>query len=203
VALGGEEVEELLADFGAFHKLAALAAMNSKPPILKEKPAGGRVSSGKTTLAMAWSMVIATIVVEIVLTIMFLLVNALALHVLSVVELLPLLFGHDTIRFGLRLHILDMRLSLFDLHRLLRRQATRCKPLLDACDLIGFALINARRIVLCLRDQRRDDADKGNELDDIHAFLSGMMVSVPAIRSENGLKISVPNASLCKLVFPT
>jgi len=27
VALGGEEVEELLADFGAFHKLAAFAAL--------------------------------------------------------------------------------------------------------------------------------------------------------------------------------
>jgi hypothetical protein len=37
VALGGEEVEELLADFGAFHKLAALAAWNSKPVILNER----------------------------------------------------------------------------------------------------------------------------------------------------------------------
>jgi hypothetical protein len=45
VALGGEEVEELLADFGTFHVQTAFAAMKSKPPILKEKPAMRRVSS--------------------------------------------------------------------------------------------------------------------------------------------------------------
>jgi hypothetical protein len=57
VPLGGEEVEELLADFGAFHKLAAFKTLifeasdfNSKLMSLKQqsgsqnkKPAGRRV----------------------------------------------------------------------------------------------------------------------------------------------------------------
>jgi hypothetical protein len=36
MALGGKEVEKLLADFGAFHKLAASKAWNSEAVILNE-----------------------------------------------------------------------------------------------------------------------------------------------------------------------
>jgi hypothetical protein len=37
VALGGEEVEELLADFGAFHKLAALNGIEFESRDFKRK----------------------------------------------------------------------------------------------------------------------------------------------------------------------
>jgi hypothetical protein len=168
VSLGSEEVEELLADLGAFHELAALTAMNSKPTILKEKPARRRVSSGWTASTPAGSMVVDAVVVVVVLAIALLTVNAISLHILGVIEPMPLLTRDDTVRPGFRLHALYVRLPVLEAHRLVPGEATRSDPLLDARLLGDLALIDARGALLRHGQKGQTQADDDSSPDAIH-----------------------------------
>jgi hypothetical protein len=195
VALGGEEVEELLADFGAFHKLAALAALNSESVILtqeqreldprnsfqfwpffpvdrsNEKPrrlAGFRPSQNRLA---ATRTINPAVVVVIVLTVVLLRVDPAALDFLRLMQAGALTARHDAIRLGAVFHVVDMLLTAIQTVGFALGQAAGSDTLIDALLLVGLALIDTRRVGLGKGQGRQNEGQYGDGLDDFHDFL--------------------------------
>jgi hypothetical protein len=181
VALGGEEVEELLADFGAFHKLAAFAARNAKPWILNEsanfqclpkaktRRVAGLFSGVCQESAMARAINPAVVVV-IVLAVVLLAIDTVALHILGLMDAGALLTGHDTVGLGPVLHVVDALLATFQTIGFALGQAAGSDTLIDATLLIGLTLIDTRRIGLGEGQGRQDDGNGGECFDGLHDF---------------------------------
>ena len=94
--------------------------------------------------------------IEIVLTVMFLPINALAFNVLGMLQVGAFLLRHHTIRLGLVFNTLQTILPALETCRLLLRQRPGLNALLDTLFLIGLALVENRRIGgLCHRNQGR------------------------------------------------
>jgi hypothetical protein len=111
------------------------------------------------------------IVVEIVLTIMLLRINAMTFHFLGMMQMGTLLTGHNAVSPGLRLDISDALLALIQARRLSLGQAARCDTLLDACFLIDLALIDARGVCLGHGQHGQAQAKNCNDLDAFHNYL--------------------------------
>gem|GEM_PF-4266993 len=148
-----------------------------------------------------------TVMIVIMLTIMFLIKNMATLHILGMAQFLSFLFRHNTIRLGLAFHVGNMLLATFQsLILFLRQRATSC-PLLNACLLLHFALVDLRRIGLgkCGLGKSRKwqhDAKCSKSLGGLHGFLRLAFCFDAAIKKQKTVKISRPNASLCKRLFP-
>ena len=91
--------------------------------------------------------------IEIVLTVMFLPINALAFDVLGMLKVGAFLLRHHAVRLGLVFNTLQMILPALETCRLLLRQRPGLNALLDTLFLIGLALVENRRIGgLCHRN---------------------------------------------------
>jgi len=101
--------------------------------------------------------------IVVVLAIVLLRVDAVALPILGTMQLGALLPGDYTVGLGTILHILDVLLTAFQAVGLTTGQATRSLALFDASLLIGFALIDTRRIGLSKSQdgQSKDNGDNG------------------------------------------
>ena len=76
----------------------------------------------------------------------------LALDVLRVGDLGLLGFRHGAVGFRLGLDVLHARLALLELHAFLRRHLAGFEALADALLLVGLALVNLRRVVVCANE---------------------------------------------------
>jgi len=144
---------------------------NSKSAILKEKPAVRRVLLGRRAGSTSGRAVDATIVVVIVLTVMLLPGDALALHILGLVQPGPLLAGDDTVSLGPRFNVVDMLLTALQTIGLASGPAAAGNPLFDTSLLVKLTLVDTRGIGLG-KGKRRDNGDQGKQgVACFHGFL--------------------------------
>jgi hypothetical protein len=216
----------LLADFGAFHKLAALAALNSESVILtqerreleprntfqfwaffpvdrgnaKTRHLAGLMGGQKGSTAAR--TINAAVVVVVVLAVMLLCVDAAALDFLRLMQAGALAAGHDAVGLGAVFHVIDMLLTAIQTVGFALGQAAGSDALIYTLLLIGLALINTRRIGLGKGQRRQNEGKYGKGLDGSHDFLlMARANSLNAIRKYSSAKISRANASLCKHLF--
>ena len=114
----------------------------------------------------------ATVMIEIVLTIMLLLVDTAAFDILRFVQAGALATGHHTIGLGASFHVLDMLLATLHAVRFALRQSAGGHPLLDTLLLVGLTLIDARGIGLGKNSGRQKKGKYGDSLQMLlHDFL--------------------------------
>jgi hypothetical protein len=111
-----------------------------------------------------------TVVIEIVLAVMLLGVDAFALDVLSMIQTGALLASHHAVGLGAVFHVVYMLLASFEPVGFARRQAARSDTLIDTSLLIGFALIDPRRIGLGESKYGKNKGKHGEGLGDFHVF---------------------------------
>jgi hypothetical protein len=87
-------------------------------------------------------------VVVVVLTVVFLGVDAAALHILRLMQAGALATRNDTVGLGAVLHVIDMLLAAVETIGFTLGQAAGSDALIDTLLLVGLALIDTRRVGL-------------------------------------------------------
>lgn len=97
-----------------------------------------------------------TVMIEIMLHIVLLTIDAAAFHLLRMMQACAFFLGYDTIRLGIRLHLINPAFLTFQSIGFTLRQCARRLALLDTTLLIGLTLINDWRLRLS-ESGKRDD----------------------------------------------
>ncbi len=115
----------------------------------------------------------AAVVVEIVLAVVLLGIDAAALDFLRLMQAGALTAGHDAVGLGAVFHVINMLLAAIQTVGFALGQAAGSDTLIDALLLIGLALIDTRRIGLGKGQGRQNKGKDGDGLDDFHVFSPG------------------------------
>lgn len=102
----------------------------------------------KCKSAAACGAVDTAVVIEIVLAVVLLAIDAVALHILGVLNAGTLAAGDHAISLGAVFHVIDALLAALQAVGLTLGQTAGSHALVDSAFLIGLALVNARRIGL-------------------------------------------------------
>jgi len=113
------------------------------------------------------------------LAIVFLAINAIALHILRLMDAGAFLTGHHTIGLGAIFHVVDALLAALQAVGFALRQAAGGDALIDATLLVGLALINSRRVGLGESESRQNDGNGGNGFDGFHDFPPSVQGKLP------------------------
>jgi hypothetical protein len=108
--------------------------------------------------------------IEVMLTIMLLGVDALALYILRLMQAGALAARHDAIGLGAIFHVVDMLLAALEAIGFALCQSARGNALINALFLIGLTLIDTRRIGLGKSQRRQNKGKDSKGLDDFHVF---------------------------------